>query len=136
MNRIERLLRRTYEHTFQSQHKFPMAALLADGPRVLSLGVNQIKEHPLQQKRKNSRGFLYGRGQPHAELDCLIRAYYPHIAGSVMYVARRKKNLDIGLAKPCPACQELLVKYGIRRVYYTIDHPLLEKGKWYERLDL
>lgn len=136
MNRIERFLRKTYEQTFTSDIRFPTAAILTQGNRIISIGVNRNKTHPKQKERINYLGQCYGKHRPHAEADCLIRANYNSIAGGTLYVARRKQNADFGLAKPCKVCESLLREYEIRRVFYTINHSLLESGSWYDCLYL
>ena len=136
MNRAEKFLKLAYKHTFESLHSFPMAAVLADGRRVISIGINRTKTHPKQHQRVGAAGNLYGYNRPHAELDCLIRANYEDIAGSTIYIARRKKNMDLGIAKPCVICFDLLKKYKIKHIYYTVDHPILTSGVWYEHIAL
>lgn len=41
--------------------------------------------------------------------------------GSVLYVARVKKDGSVGMSKPCGACQALLKARGICEVHFTID---------------
>lgn len=119
MKRDEKLLRLAYRHSLQSKHKFPMVGLLAQGKRVISIGVNSDKTHPKQTPRKNSNGTSYGRHQIHAERDCLLRAPYEQIDGSTLYVLRRLSTGITGLAKPCYVCEKLIFDTNIRRVVYT-----------------
>lgn len=41
--------------------------------------------------------------------------------GAVVYVARVRKNGDVAMSRPCPACQALLRSRGVRAVHYTIS---------------
>lgn len=133
MHRIEKFIRIAYKYTFESNHrKFPMAAIAVKGNRVVAVGTNtDCKTHPKQQQRVDRLGICYGSQGPHAELDCLIRASHDQIKGSTVYVARRLKNLDFGLAKPCYTCLVHLRNYGVKRVHYTLTHSLLKEGQWY-----
>ena len=78
----------------------------------------------------------YGKNHPHAELDCLIRAPYGEIDGCTMYIVRRKRNMDFGIARPCELCQEVLSNYKLRKVYYTVDHSFIKDGEWYSSMDI
>lgn len=121
MGRAERFL--SYALLFAAESSHPrqqMAAVLCKGNRVLSWGKNHgVKTHPLQRERIGAHG-PYGKHLIHAELDCLIRANVD-ISGSVIYVARRMKNGQAGLACPCSTCVSLLTHYGIRQVVYTVN---------------
>lgn len=114
-----------------------MAAVLAQGNRIIAIGINrENKTHPKQNERIRSDGKPCGGHRVHAELDALIRASYELIAGSTIYVARRKKNADIGLAAPCEACMNLLGEYEIRRAFFTVDHTLFQSGEWYRSINI
>jgi tRNA(Arg) A34 adenosine deaminase TadA len=45
-----------------------------------------------------------------------------------MFVARKMRNGQIGLAKPCQHCQTLIRASGIKRVVYTVDDQTI--GVW------
>lgn len=116
--RIQRLLEFAYQKTFESEHKFPMAAILVRKNKIISSGINRTKTHPKQKRRINEEGVSYGWNKIHAELDCLIRSPVD-VEGSIMVVVRRNAT-GVGLAKPCVNCEELLREYGIKRVMFSI----------------
>lgn len=133
MKRDERFIRLAYENTFKSNHnKFPMSAVLVSGSRILSIGTNKPnKTHPRQMGRMGNNGYF--RSPIHAEFDCLIRAPEELIEGSTIYIARHKKNLDFGLAKPCSGCYSVLAHYKVKRAVFTLDQHFNETP-WYEEI--
>lgn len=135
--RHERLLKLAYQASFRSNYtKFPIAAVLARGNYVISIGINsRTKTHPKQKLRSNpENGSTYGDHHIHAELDCLIRASYEEIKGASIYIVRRRRDIRYGLAKPCEVCMQELIHYGIKRAYFTTDNNLSSPG--YEIIEL
>lgn len=128
MRREERFLLAAYKASLQSRNKFPIGAVLVVGHRIISWGHNRTKSHPKQPSRISFSGRLCT--EPHAELDALIRAPYEMIKGSSIYVARRMKNGNVGLSRPCYRCTMLLENYGVKKATYTtggsIDNLLYE----------
>jgi tRNA(Arg) A34 adenosine deaminase TadA len=94
-----------------------LGAVIVRGGKVLSVGVNS--------RRQNEYVFFHGNhpdGTVHAEIDAVFKVRRKiDLDGCKMYVARVTKNGDIALAKPCEMCRQVLSRYGIRRVYFTVD---------------
>lgn len=124
--RIQRLLEFAYQKTFDSEHRFPMAAILVKKNKVISVGMNRHKTHPKQKRRISEDGIVFGKNKIHAELDCLIRSPV-EVDGSMMVVVRRNAT-GVGLAKPCVNCEELLREYGVKRVIFSIPKDLESYG--------
>lgn len=125
MKRAERFLLAAYKASLSSTGRFPIGAVLTIGSRIISSGFNRTeKSHPKQPSRISYGGRLCA--EPHAELDCLIRAPYERIKGSNIYIARRLNNGDLGLAKPCYRCVHQLKSYGVNRAVYTTSSSLDE----------
>lgn len=53
----------------------------------------------------------------HAEHRVMRKAGH----GAIVYVARHRKDGQIGLAKPCAHCLVTLRNRGAKRVYYTVS---------------
>lgn len=131
--KIERIMKVAYRATFRSEHYQAMAAVLVKGNRILSIGVNNPnKTHPEQKDRIANKGRLVSNKTIHAELDALIRANHENIRGSTLYVIRRKKNMDLGLARPCAACAALVKSYGIKKIVYSTDTSILSVANYQE----
>ena len=101
-----------------------LAAAVVYKGRIISVGVNQAKTHPLQVKW--NRNPL--RSSLHAEVAAIIRSSRilneDEIRRASIYVARSKKILGVespGLAKPCDGCLDLIVASGFNGVYYTTE---------------
>jgi tRNA(Arg) A34 adenosine deaminase TadA len=100
--------------TGQHQRHFH-GAVLVKGSQVVSLGSNNFKSHPLMSYKTL-----------HSEISCLLGVRWKDLSDSTMFVARISKNGKVGMSKPCPICYSVLLKYGIRRVYYTTSSGATE----------
>lgn len=99
-----------------------LCALVVSKNQVLSVGYNQPKTHPISSDTAQQ--------QLHAEMDALLRC--ENVEGAEIIVVRTKPSGKPGLAKPCDICQGILRRFGVRRVFYTIDsedpeNPVLEQ---------
>lgn len=90
--------------------------------KLLAVGFNQRKSHPLQAKwaSRPERIFL------HAEIDAIRNYLYSSTIDSLttcsMLVVRIKRSNNRwvhGCAKPCSGCANALEFYGIRNVKWT-----------------
>lgn len=90
-----------------------LCALVVKKNRVLSVGYNQPKTHPISADSVMQ--------QLHAEMDALLRCPEGDVEGAEVIVVRSKSSDQPGLAKPCSVCQPILKRFGIRRVLYTIN---------------
>lgn len=116
-------------HTFDDHMEYFLCAVIVRGGNVLSVGFNKRQtngfvEHYTDQVRGGGRDYCLST---HAEMDAVAQARSKtDLRGCKIYVARIRKpgnptGHDIGLARPCEICQNLLYAYGIRKAYYTID---------------
>lgn len=79
-----------------------VAAVLADGHGIFSWGWN-------------SMGTGYGE---HAEAAAVRRANKRRLEGATIYVASvRNRNQKVIPSKPCPDCQRLIDKWGLKVVW-------------------
>lgn len=93
-----------------STMKFKVGACLVRRGRILAVGNNSSKTHPLFGSKKNFMTM-------HAEGAVLYNAKKLGIStkGAIMIVYRRNWLNS----KPCESCQKLIEKAGIKKVYYT-----------------
>lgn len=92
------------------QHKIGSCLVRKGNP--ISVGFNKNKFH-----NDSPHPYLSW----HSEFDCL-KSIPQHLAeGSTIYVYREDKNGMPRMARPCNSCQELLKKYKIRKMCYTVD---------------
>ena len=89
-------------------------------------GFNLPKTHPIQFRFNTKSGNIKPHVKMpclHAELSALVSAVKDSgeesLVGSVAYVGRLDRNGNLGMCKPCPACDMALKQYGVKRVVYT-----------------
>lgn len=91
--------------------------------KLLSVGFNQRKSHPLQAKwaSRPERIFL------HAEIDAIRNYLYHHTLDSLescsMLVVRVKRSNNrwvCGCAKPCSGCRRALEFYGLKNIEWSM----------------
>lgn len=94
--------------------------------RVISLGRNQLKTHPLMRSFQSTSYKIY----LHAEIDAIQKAIRMHdesfLRDCEMYVLRITRGGNIGYSKPCVGCQRAITNYGFRKVVFTCDEGELQ----------
>lgn len=114
-----KILQRTADYSNNSDGDFKVAAFITDKHgHVISKGVNSYtKTHPMQAEYAEKSG-RDNKIYLHAEIAALVRAKKKPYA---IYVARKFKNEEFALAKPCPVCRLALKEAGIKKIVYTTD---------------
>ena len=105
-----------------------IGAILVNKNKVISTGFNQNKTHPIQ-KIYNNRYLNYKKikgDKLHAEVDVLLKLNKKDCNGSTMYIFRRGNDNIYRLSKPCKACMQCILDYGIKRIVYTIENGIKE----------
>ena len=106
------------------------------GNKILSIGFNTERTHPLQKKYNAYRDMNCDKfiiHKLHAEVACL----YPLIDSDInwgkisLYIYRIRNDSPHGNARPCPACMQMIKEFGIKHIYFTTDD-----GYSYECLNL
>jgi tRNA(Arg) A34 adenosine deaminase TadA len=103
--------------------RFKLAAGLVFKKRLLVVGVNSYKSHPIMLNGSYRADQIY----LHAEADCLRKARRIYsqdiISNSSLYVVRVKKTPKgkyvLGCAKPCDGCMGLIESHNIQELYFT-----------------
>jgi deoxycytidylate deaminase len=114
------------EYEFDSEMDYNLCAVIVKGGSIISVGFNKMNtnafvEHYADLCRGRGRDFCLST---HAEQDAVLKARSKvDLRGCKIFVGRRKK-LDggPGMARPCQICENVLLNYGIRKAYYTINH--------------
>jgi deoxycytidylate deaminase len=101
------------EESRKSTHRVQMGAVLSD-KRPTSRGFNKIKTHP---KFANPSKHL--KISIHAEIDCIMKS---KSSGDTIWVWREDLEGNPKLARPCSDCMKSLKAFGIKRIYYTVEH--------------
>lgn len=116
-SRDMRLLQRVADYSDSSDGEFKVAAFVTDKRgAVLSKGINSYsKTHPVQAEYAERVG-QEDRIYLHAEISALVKAKKTPYA---IYIARKYKNEEFALAKPCPVCSAALKEAGVKKIVYT-----------------
>lgn len=98
-----------------------LGAMLTIGNRVVAMGQNMYKSHPLQKRfGKNSDAIFQ-----HAEINCIVNFLRNNdeedLQKATLYVGRVMGDSmeNVGTAKPCLGCMTAINHYGIKRVVHT-----------------
>ncbi len=89
-----------------------LCSLVVKKNRVLSVGYNSPKTHPMSDTKMQ---------QLHAEMHAVLKCPEGDLRGADVVVARARSEGKAGLARPCEVCQGILKRCGVRRVYYTTN---------------
>jgi len=137
MIKINKNIINTLEHVaiatpFQGSAK--IAAAVVRGKKIIGLGVNRDKTHPMQAKYNENpdRIFL------HAEIDAIKNAIRfinaEDLKKCAMYVVRVKRpdthdkvNWIYGTAAPCDGCMKCLEAFQVHDVIFTTDGGGIEQ---------
>lgn len=102
-----------------------VASALVYRKRILAIGSNLAKTHPMQHK------YTKHTCKIHAELNTLLKAYkiFPNLnyKNTTLYISRIKRprayaeSWITGIAKPCLGCSEIISFFNIVNVVYTTE---------------
>lgn len=107
---LNRALRIAESSTCKNRH----GAVIAQGRRILSVGINTFRSNPNNvTDPKNEASF-------HAEISAL-RGLRSRSDGLSLYVGRLSRQGNSLLSKPCMRCWDIISSSGISRVVYSAD---------------
>lgn len=124
-NKIMKILSKIEEISYamlpanRKNSKFFHVAMIFKKNKILSIGQNSFKTHPIARKYGH-RGFC-----THAEASASLRYGVDDCHGLDMAVLRINRLNRLTISKPCVNCQYLIDSIGIKNVYYTN-----KKGEW------
>lgn len=113
------------QHDFDEYLEHHICAVLVKGGRVLSVGYNKHGMNGFVRHFQKVAKLEFCE-TTHAEQDAILKVRgKTDLRGSKIYVVRlRPPNSplgELGLARPCSICQEVLKSYGIKRAFYSIN---------------
>lgn len=105
-------------------HKNHIGCIAVLGNKILSVGFSSKKDHPLQKHYNQYRKFENTNHivhKLHAEIHCLstIRNMDINWSKVDLYIYRIRKDIGMGLSRPCPACMAMIRDLGITNIFYT-----------------
>lgn len=117
--------------TMSDYKRVHIGCVAVQNNKILSIGFNTDKTHPMQKKYNKYRCFENGNDNAahklHAEVSCLYPIHDLDINWSKvsLYIYRVCKSRPHGNARPCPACMQMIKELGIRHIFYTSDDGLV-----------
>lgn len=110
------LAKKLAESSDYEQH--PMGAVIARGNKLISVGFNRKRTHPLSKTRF---------ANIHSELSAIINAR-GDTKGAEIYIYRETKDGKPALARPCIHCQALIREFGLKVSYYTSESGYVKES--------
>jgi len=122
-------IKQAAQHSYDENIEYRLCAVIVKGGNVISIGFNQRKtnafvEHYTDRIKGYNRNYCLST---HAEMHAVALARAStDLRGCKIFVARIRPsgsptNSLSGLSRPCAICQNVLLSYGIKKAYYTID---------------
>lgn len=112
------IIRQVIKVAATSDHKQRVGAIVAKGPRVISVGTNSYKTHPKSTSPYKTT---------HAEFSAILRAN-KELTGATLYVVRLLATGELGLAKPCPDCRRFIGKMNLKKIIYSTEDGFTEES--------
>lgn len=95
------------------------AAAIVHKGRILAIGLNRKKTHPLMARYNERPGQVF----LHAEVDAIVRTINRYgdeiLKESSLYVLRTTKGGVVAGSKPCSGCQSHIEHFGIPEVFWS-----------------
>lgn len=104
----------------KSELNIRVGAVLVKKNRVIAVGFNKSKTHPIVKRFDYSKGGRFKNPGIHGEVDCVLRSDLRdgEVVGAKMYVVRINKSGEFVASKPCLACLSMLKSYGVDKVLF------------------
>jgi deoxycytidylate deaminase len=103
------VVKQAVREALKSSHKHRHGAVAFKGSLILGVGHNEIRKHPLSTQSAFPEAY-------HAEISACVKAAYK---AEEVFVIRINKKGEWRNSKPCANCMKLMLKLGIKRIWYT-----------------
>ena len=101
-------------------HRFKIGAVIVKKNRIIAIGTNTEKTHPIQKHYDKFRKFPTHH-RIHAEIKAIINSKLNHLDGCSIYIYRETKSGHLANSRPCPSCIQMIKNYGIRKIGYSTN---------------
>lgn len=114
--KFKRIMEIAKSAAIKSSFKYQVGAVILKHGRVISIGFNINKTHPLARKH-------FKWGTVHAEVAAVIGCRYNRevLKDSDIFVFRFNRMGKPAMAKPCAQCTMLLNEFNVRRAFWTVE---------------
>ncbi len=107
--------------------RFKLAAAIASGKNIISIGLNEMRTHPLQGKFRKNDDSIFLHAEIAAIANALNHVDREELKNATLYIHRVKRRSATskewvdGIALPCEGCRSAIAAFKIRRVIYSTD---------------
>jgi len=109
-------------------------SLVFERSRLVSVGVNSMKTHPLNLKFNYVNNQMERIGSivgTHSEMSAVLKLGSDACRGLTMVNTRINRNDDLDYSFPCNGCLDMLEKIGFKDVFYTTKHGDFERIEFF-----
>lgn len=112
-------------------NKFKIGAVVTEKGKLVALGRNSTKSHPVQREYNQYRN-RGGKGcahHIHAEIAALMKLKDADIQWNKVQIYTYRQTADgrPAMARPCNSCMELIKKLGIKKICYSTEYGYAEE---------
>lgn len=130
--------------TFSDYNKVHIGCVIVYKKQVIGIGWNTKKTNPIQKYYNQFRtteddireyDINSHTNSLHAEMMAILnatRTFKGDLSKCSIFVYRELKNGNLGIAKPCKACSQMLQDFGIKNIYYTTENGYVYERREYE----
>lgn len=111
-------------------YKYKHGACVVKKGKILAVGYNQYKSHPLQKMYNKTAKTSKTANDPyyvHAEVKALSKLKDMDLSDCEIYVYRLNCQGQNSISRPCNACMAAIVESGIKKIIYTTDTGYAEE---------
>jgi len=97
-------------------------SFIFDRSRLVSMGVNSCKTHPLNMRYNYVNRFnhrISGFVGTHSEMSAVIKLGEAECEGLTLVNTRINRRNELDYSCPCKGCLDMIVKLGFKSVFYT-----------------
>jgi tRNA(Arg) A34 adenosine deaminase TadA len=106
--------------------RFKHTAAVIHKNRIISIGMNSLKSNPFQLKYGRNNESIYLHAEVAAIKNALKRVRADFLKRCTLISVRRRPDGSIGISKPCAGCERCIAEFGIKNVFWTNEHGLIE----------
>ena len=118
-------LPKLYKEHLHPECRFKHVAVIVKGGKILSIGFNNMRSHPMAMKPLN---VLKNKKEIdeldlrtiHAEMDAIRKIKDKSLLSSCeIWIYSEDKKGNLRISKPCELCLYYINLYNIKNIYYT-----------------
>lgn len=117
---LDYALVRASEHDSGGRQRIWAVATDSKNKIIAEAGNHYLLSHPLQEKYNGPN--RRNENKLHAEIHLLAKLMKSGKKPAKIFIARSRRDIRSGLAKPCEICEAALSKSGIGKIFWTENH--------------